>query len=83
MGTLYALRALWTSPRRGFKMAAIRRSGLRALPDGEVLQAALIVGDFSFVNRVANGLGVELSEDEVRGYKLTLILTPSARGGRA
>jgi uncharacterized peroxidase-related enzyme len=44
----------------------LRQAGLS---DEEILQVALIVGYFNFVNRVADGLGVEFSEDEVRGYK--------------
>jgi uncharacterized peroxidase-related enzyme len=37
--------------------------------DEEILQINLIASYFNFVNRVASGLGVEFSEEEVKGYK--------------
>lgn len=37
--------------------------------DEDILAINLIVSYFNFVNRIALGLGVELSEDEVKGYK--------------
>jgi len=37
--------------------------------DDEILSINLITSYFSFVNRVALGLGVEFSEDEARGYR--------------
>ncbi|MFA3782018.1 peroxidase-related enzyme [Melioribacteraceae bacterium 4301-Me] len=37
--------------------------------DEDILMANLIIGYFNFVNRVALGLGVEFTEDEVKGYK--------------
>lgn len=37
--------------------------------DKEILNINLITSYFSFVNRVAQGLGVEFTEDEVSGYK--------------
>lgn len=46
---------------------ALREAGLE---DGEILDAALVVAYFNFVNRIALGLGVEFSDDEVSGYKL-------------
>jgi uncharacterized peroxidase-related enzyme len=40
------------------------------LTDDEILQANLIVAYFNFVNRIALGLGVAYSDDEVAGYKV-------------
>lgn len=37
--------------------------------DEDILSINLITGYFNFVNRVALGLGVEFSEEEVTGYK--------------
>ena len=44
---------------------------LRAVgfPDEEILSINLITSYFNFVNRIAQGLGVEHSEEEARGYK--------------
>jgi uncharacterized peroxidase-related enzyme len=39
------------------------------LTDEEILSLNLIVSYFNFVNRIAMGLGVEFSEEEVSGYK--------------
>ena len=39
------------------------------LSDRDILDLTLIVGYFNFVNRVALGLGIEMSPDEVRGYR--------------
>jgi uncharacterized peroxidase-related enzyme len=46
--------------------------GLRAagLVDEDILLINLIVAYFNFVNRIALGLGVAYSEDEVAGYKV-------------
>lgn len=44
---------------------ALRRAGLS---DRAILDVALVTGYFNFVNRIAEGLGVELSEDEAAGY---------------
>ena len=38
------------------------------LSDSDILDLTLTVGYFNFVNRIAMGLGVDFSEDEVRGY---------------
>ena len=38
------------------------------LSDKDILDLTLIVGYFNFVNRIAMGLGVDYSEDEMRGY---------------
>lgn len=37
--------------------------------DEDILAINLITSYFNFVNRIALGLGVEFSEDEVKGYK--------------
>lgn len=37
--------------------------------DRQILDANLIVSYFNFVNRIAEGLGVEASDEEVAGYK--------------
>ena len=39
------------------------------LDDKDILDITLIVAYFNFVNRIALGLGVDYSEDEVAGYK--------------
>ena len=39
------------------------------LPDEDILTVNLIVSYFNFVNRIALGLGVAFSADEVEGYK--------------
>ncbi|MBI1933086.1 MAG: peroxidase-related enzyme [Ignavibacteriales bacterium] len=39
------------------------------LSDEDILNVNLIVSYFNFVSRIANGLGVETSEEEVKGYK--------------
>ena len=38
------------------------------LSDKDILDLTLIVGYFNFVNRIAMGLGVEFSPDELSGY---------------
>ena len=45
---------------------ALRQAGFS---DKDILDINLITSYFNFVNRIAEGLGVEFSEDEVRGYK--------------
>ena len=40
------------------------------LDDGEILDATLVIAYFNFVNRIALGLGVEFTDDEVSGYKV-------------
>jgi uncharacterized protein YciW len=37
--------------------------------DEDILAINLIISYFNFVNRIALGLGVEFSEEEVKGYK--------------
>lgn len=44
---------------------ALRQTGLS---DGDILSINLIASYFNFVNRIALGLGVEFSEEEVKGY---------------
>lgn len=39
------------------------------IEDEEILNINLITSYFNFVNRVASGLGVEFTEEEVKGYK--------------
>jgi len=39
------------------------------LSDKDILDLTLIVAYFNFVNRIAMGLGVAFSDDEVRGYQ--------------
>ena len=39
------------------------------LSDADILDLTLIVAYFNFVNRIAMGLGVEFSAEEVRGYR--------------
>ena len=44
----------------------LRNSGFS---DEDILNINLICCYFNFVNRIALGLGVELSEEEIKGYK--------------
>ena len=44
----------------------LRNSGFN---DEEILSISLVTNYFNFVNRNANALGVEFSEEEVKGYK--------------
>ena len=39
------------------------------LKDEEILSVTLVTNYFNFVNRVANSLGVEYTEEEMKGYK--------------
>lgn len=48
-------------------VAALRDAGLA---DADILLANLVVAHFNFVNRIALGLGVEHSADEVSGYEV-------------
>ncbi len=41
---------------------------LHGISDEDILNINLIVSYFNFVNRIANGLGVESSDEEVKGY---------------
>ena len=56
------------------KPAAVTENEVRAmracgLSDEDILSVNLVVSYFNFVNRIAEGLGVETSEEEVAGYK--------------
>jgi uncharacterized peroxidase-related enzyme len=39
------------------------------LSDPEIVNLASVVGYFNFVNRIAEGLGVEVTDEEVAGYR--------------
>ncbi len=45
---------------------ALRRQGFR---DEDILNINLITSYFNFVNRIAEGLGVEFTREEVEGYR--------------
>jgi len=47
-------------------VAALRDAGLS---DAEILGVASVVAYFNFVNRIAVGLGVEVADEEVAGYR--------------
>ncbi len=47
-------------------VAALRTA---SLGDEEILQANMIIAYFNFVNRIAEGLGVEAPPEEVSGYR--------------
>ena len=49
----------------------LRKTGLT---DESILNVNLITAYFNMVNRTALGLGVTFSEDEVQGYKFSLVL---------
>jgi uncharacterized peroxidase-related enzyme len=44
----------------------LRQAGLS---DKDVLHLTMVIGYFNFVNRMALGLGVPFSEEEIKGYK--------------
>ncbi len=46
---------------------ALRAAGLK---EAEILNLNMVVSYFNFVNRIAVGLGVEHSEEEMSGYKV-------------
>lgn len=48
------------------QLSALREAGLA---DEDILTVNLIVAYFNFVNRIAEGLGVEPTPEEVAGYK--------------
>jgi len=53
----------------------MKREDIDALRDAgysdvDILNINLIMSYFNFVNRIALGLGVEYSSEEVRGYKV-------------
>jgi uncharacterized peroxidase-related enzyme len=47
-------------------MVVLRENGFS---DEQILSIVLIVNYFNFVNRLANGLGVEFTQEEMKGYK--------------
>jgi alkylhydroperoxidase family enzyme len=47
-------------------MRVLREQGLG---DEEILAVNLIVAYFNFINRIAQGLGVEVTAEEVQGYR--------------
>jgi uncharacterized peroxidase-related enzyme len=49
-----------------FRIEELRRS---SLTDEEILQANMITAYFNFVNRIAEGLGVDAPPEEVGGYR--------------
>jgi uncharacterized peroxidase-related enzyme len=59
-------------------IADLREAGLS---DVEVLHVNLVVSYFNFVNRIALGLGVESSPEEISGYKYQRPIPPAP--GRA
>jgi len=60
----------WALTRQPAEISAEHIAALRAVgyDDEAILALNLVTGYFNFVNRVALGLGVEYSEDEVGGY---------------
>lgn len=48
-------------------VAALRSAGFS---DAEILRINMIASYFNFVNRIAVGLGVEFTQEEMRGYKI-------------
>ncbi|MDZ7765783.1 MAG: peroxidase-related enzyme [Melioribacteraceae bacterium] len=59
---------LTTAPHK-ITQADIDRIKSKGWSDEDILLTNLIVSYFNFVNRIALGLGVEFSEEEVKGYK--------------
>jgi uncharacterized peroxidase-related enzyme len=55
----------WPGDMREQDVELLRQAGLS---DEDILSINLIVSYFNFVNRIALGLGVEFSEEEVKGY---------------
>ena len=47
----------------------IQELRVAGLSDEEILSVNLVTSYFNFVNRIALGLGVEFSEEEIKGYK--------------
>jgi len=60
---------LLTERPSGIEESDIARLRDVGLSDEEILSVNLVVSYFNFSNRVALGLGVEFSEDELEGYK--------------
>lgn len=49
--------------------ADVRRLRENGLSDLDILDVNLITSYFNFVNRIANGLGVDVTEDEASGFR--------------
>lgn len=47
----------------------IRNLQLHGISDEEILHINLLVSYFNFVNRIAQGLGIDFTEEEMTGYK--------------
>jgi uncharacterized peroxidase-related enzyme len=63
----YAVRLTeWPSAIEEADIDRLRSTGFS---DADILDINLITSYFNFVNRIAEGLGVEVSEDEMRGYR--------------
>ena len=62
----YALRL--TGQPSSVSKPAIEELRAVGLEDDEILCANLVIGYFNFVNRIALGLGVEYTEEEMAGY---------------
>ena len=48
--------------------SAINRLRKMGLNDRALLDAVLVVSYFNFVNRIVLGLGLDVNEDELKGY---------------
>ncbi len=53
----------------GVEEADIGRLREAGLSDAEITNLAAVVGYFNFVNRIAEGLGVEVTDEELAGYR--------------
>jgi len=63
----YAVRLTeWPSAIEEADIEGLRSTGFS---DADILDINLITSYFNFVNRIAEGLGVEVSEEEMRGYR--------------
>ena len=51
------------------KEADVKSLRENGFSDEEILSITLITNYFNFANRVANSLGVDFSEEEMKGYK--------------
>ena len=65
---LYHARKLTLDPDAVVKndISVLRKAGYG---DEEILEINLVISYFNFVNRIANGLGVNFSAEEMAGYK--------------
>jgi len=60
---------LTENPGEGDRQARVQRLREQGFSDRAILDATQVIGYFNFVNRMVLGLGVEFSEEEVKGYK--------------